>query len=63
MGECLPLDGSPAAQGRRGRPAMVNDDILGIACARRERGESVSVIARHLGIGRSTLYRALAPRA
>jgi len=47
-------------QGRRGgRPAAVNDDILAIARARRERGESVTAIARHLGIGRSTLYRAL----
>jgi DNA invertase Pin-like site-specific DNA recombinase/DNA-binding CsgD family transcriptional regulator len=56
------LDGlrSAQAQGRRGgRPAVVSDDILVIARARRERGESVTAIARHLGIGRSTLYRAL----
>jgi DNA invertase Pin-like site-specific DNA recombinase len=56
------LDGLRAAQaqGRRGgRPAVVDDDILDIARARRERGESVTAIARHLGIGRSTLYRAL----
>ena len=56
------LDGLRAtqAQGRRsGRPAAVDDDILAIARARRERGESVTAIARHLGIGRSTLYRAL----
>jgi len=47
-------------QGRcGGRPAAVNDGILAIARARRERGESVTAIARHLGIGRSTLYRAL----
>jgi DNA invertase Pin-like site-specific DNA recombinase len=58
------LDGLRVAQanGRRGgRPAAVNDDILAIARARRERGESVTAIARHLGIGRSTLYRALQP--
>jgi len=58
------LDGLRAAQaqGRRGgRPAAVDDDVLAIARARRERGESVTVIARHLSIGRSTLYRALAP--
>ena len=58
------LDGLRAAQaqGRRGgRPAAVNDDVLAIARARRERGESVTAIARHLGIGRSTLYRALDP--
>jgi DNA invertase Pin-like site-specific DNA recombinase/DNA-binding CsgD family transcriptional regulator len=56
------LDGLRAAQaqGRRGgRPATITDDVLAIARARRERGESVTAIARHLGIGRSTLYRAL----
>jgi DNA invertase Pin-like site-specific DNA recombinase len=58
------LDGLRAAQaqGRRGgRPPSVDEDVLAIARARRQRGESVSAIARHLGIGRSTLYRALAP--
>jgi DNA invertase Pin-like site-specific DNA recombinase len=46
------------AQGRcRGRPAAVNDDVLAIARARLERGESVTAIARHLRVGRSTLYR------
>ena len=56
------LDGLRAAQGqgrRGGRPAAVSDDILAIARARRERGESVTAIALHLGVGRSTLYRAL----
>ena len=56
------LDGLRAAQAQGrdgGRPAAVNDDIPAIARARRKRGESVTVIARHLGIGRSTLYRAL----
>lgn len=56
------LDGLRAAQaqGRRGgRRAAVDDDILAVAHARRDRGESVTAIARHLGIGRSTLYRAL----
>jgi DNA invertase Pin-like site-specific DNA recombinase len=48
------------AQGRGGgRPAAVSDDVLAIARARCDRGESVTAIARHLGIGRSTLYRAL----
>jgi len=58
------LDGLRAAQaqGRRGgRPAAVDDDVLTVAQARRARGESVAVIARHLKIGRSTLYRALQP--
>ena len=58
------LDGLRAAeaQGRRGgRPAAVNDDVLAAARARQARGESVTAIARHLKIGRSTLYRALQP--
>ena len=56
------MDGLRAAQaqGRHGgRPAAVNDDLLAIARARRERGESVTAIARHLRVGRSTLHRAL----
>lgn len=58
------LDGLRAAQahGRRGgRPTAVDDDTLAIALARQARGESITTIARHLGIGRSTLYRALQP--
>jgi DNA invertase Pin-like site-specific DNA recombinase len=58
------LDGLAAAeaQGRKGgRPSAVDSDTLAIALARRARGESVTAIARHLGIGRSTLYRALEP--
>lgn len=57
------MDGLAAAnaQGRYGgRPAKVDDDTLAIARARQARGESVTSIARHLGIGRSTLYRSLA---
>jgi DNA invertase Pin-like site-specific DNA recombinase len=56
------LDGLRAAQahGRRGgRPRAATEDVLDIARARRQRGEPVTAIARHLGIGRSTLYRAL----
>jgi hypothetical protein len=34
-------------------------DSLAIARARRERGESLTAIARHLRVGRPTLYRAL----
>ena len=57
------MDGLAAAvaQGRHGgRPAAADDDTLAIARARRSRGESVTSIAVHLKIGRSTLYRALA---
>lgn len=61
-------DGPPTAKrrghradGRRtpGRPPAVSDGILAVVRARRDDGESVTAIARHLGIGRSTLYRAL----
>jgi DNA invertase Pin-like site-specific DNA recombinase len=57
------MDGlaAAAAQGRYGgRPSAVDDDTLAIARARQARGESVTSIAAHLKIGRSTLYRALA---
>ena len=58
------LDGLAAAQaqGRKGgRPPVVDQDTLAVAVARRANGESVTAIARRLGIGRSTLYRALTP--
>jgi DNA invertase Pin-like site-specific DNA recombinase len=58
------LDGlaAAAAQGRRGgRPTAVDADTLAVARARQARGESITAIAAHLGIGRSTLYRALTP--
>jgi DNA invertase Pin-like site-specific DNA recombinase len=57
------LDGlaAAAAAGRHGgRPVMVDPDTLAAALAGRERGESVSALANRLGVGRSTLYRALA---
>lgn len=60
------MDGlaAAAAQGRSGgRPPALDDDTLAIARARRARGESVTAIAAHLKIGRSTLYRALQPEA
>jgi DNA invertase Pin-like site-specific DNA recombinase len=56
------LDGLAAAeaQGRKGgRPPALDPDTLAVALARRGRGESVTAIAAHLKIGRSTLYRAL----
>jgi DNA invertase Pin-like site-specific DNA recombinase len=57
------LDGLRAAQaqGRRGgRLAIIDDDVLAVVRARQAKGESIPAIARHLEIGRSTLYRALA---
>ena len=54
------LDGLRAAEAQ-GRPAAVDDDVRAVARARQSRGESVTDIARHLKIGRSTLYRALQP--
>ena len=48
------------AQGRTGgRPAVMNADKLAAAKARRENGESVTNIAKALGVSRATLYRAL----
>ena len=58
------LDGLAAAkaQGRTGgRPVVIDNDTLAVAVARRARGESVTVIARYLKVGRSTLYQALQP--
>ncbi|GAA3307546.1 helix-turn-helix domain-containing protein [Streptomyces cinereospinus] len=42
---------------------MVDDDKLAIARARRDKGESVTAIAKALGIHRATLYRHLADSA
>ncbi|MEV4222291.1 recombinase family protein [Nonomuraea sp. NPDC049725] len=53
------LDAARTAGRVGGRPAKVTDDVLAVARARRARGQSVTQIARELGVGRSTLYRAL----
>ncbi|GAB3986591.1 recombinase family protein [Actinoallomurus acanthiterrae] len=51
------------AQGRTGgRPTVINDDLLTVARARRANGESVSSIAKALGVSRATLYRYLEPQ-
>jgi DNA invertase Pin-like site-specific DNA recombinase len=42
-----------------GRPTVVSEELVAAARIRQVRGESVTDIARQLGIGRSTLYRAL----
>lgn len=48
------------AQGKvGGRPAAVGQDVLDLALARKARGQSVATIAKELGVGRSTMYRAL----
>ncbi|WP_328643907.1 recombinase family protein [Streptomyces canus] len=62
------LDGlvTATAKGKfGGRPRAVDDDVLAVAQSRLRRAEpqSVTVIARDLGVGRSTLYRALADAA
>jgi DNA invertase Pin-like site-specific DNA recombinase len=43
-----------------GRPRAVDEDKTAIILARRAKGESPTQIAKALGIGRSTVYRALA---
>ncbi|MFF4616120.1 helix-turn-helix domain-containing protein [Nonomuraea jabiensis] len=53
------LDAARAAGRVGGRPVMVTEDVLAAARTRRDRGQSVTRIARELGVGRSTLYRAL----
>ncbi|MFD9357212.1 recombinase family protein [Streptomyces sp. NPDC060031] len=48
------------AQGRvGGRPAVMDTDKLAVAKARKAKGESVTAIAKALGVSRATLYRAL----
>ncbi|MEV7076627.1 recombinase family protein [Streptomyces sp. NPDC093990] len=59
------LDGLETATARGrfgGRPRAVDDDVLAVAQSRLRRAEpqSITAIARDLGVGRSTLYRALA---
>ncbi len=56
------MDGlaAAAAQGRRGgRPRAIDPDTLALALSRKQRGESITTIAAHLGTGRPTLYRTL----
>ncbi|WP_424861486.1 recombinase family protein [Streptomyces sp. MMS24-I29] len=49
------------AQGRTGgRPVVMDADKLAAAKARRAKGESVTAVAKALGVSRATLYRALA---
>ncbi|MGW0065481.1 helix-turn-helix domain-containing protein [Streptosporangium sandarakinum] len=40
-------------------PRAVSEDVLAAARARRSRGQAATTIAKDLGVGRSTLYRAL----
>ncbi|WP_327285523.1 MULTISPECIES: recombinase family protein [unclassified Streptomyces] len=48
------------AQGRvGGRPAVMDADKLAAAKVRKAEGESVTAIAKALGVSRATLYRAL----
>ncbi|MFF0220684.1 recombinase family protein [Streptomyces sp. NPDC004629] len=48
------------AQGRAGgRPTVITDDLLVAAKTRKAKGESVSAIAKALGVSRATLYRHL----
>ncbi|MER6355717.1 recombinase family protein [Streptomyces sp. NPDC001634] len=49
------------AQGRTGgRPTVMDADKLAAAKARKAKGESVTAIAKALGVSRATLYRVLA---
>ena len=48
------------AEGRPGRPTVMNADTLAAAQARHAKGESPAQIAKALGISRATVYRHLA---
>ncbi|MEU9498787.1 recombinase family protein [Streptomyces sp. NPDC048196] len=54
------LDTAAADGNHGGRPPAVDGDMLAVALRRRDANEPVTTIARHLGVGRSTLYRTLA---
>ncbi|WP_256984349.1 recombinase family protein [Streptomyces sp. XY006] len=48
------------AQGRTGgRPSVITEDVLTVAKARKAMGESITAIAKALGVSRATLYRHL----
>ncbi|MEU1126560.1 recombinase family protein [Streptomyces sp. NPDC005899] len=51
------LDAAARKGNHGGRPTVVDDDKLAVARARYAKGESVSAIAKALGISRATLYR------
>ena len=53
---------TPSRSAKGTTPQPVALFSTAVARARQSRGESVAVIARHLKIGRSTLYRALQPQ-
>ncbi|WP_405533038.1 recombinase family protein [Streptomyces avidinii] len=54
------LDTAAANGNHGGRPPAVDGDMLAIALRRRDANEPVTSIARHLSVGRSTVYRMLA---
>ncbi|MFB6560787.1 recombinase family protein [Streptomyces sp. NPDC056400] len=54
------LDTAAANGNHGGRPPATDGDMVAVALRRRDAKESVTAIAKHLGVGRSTLYRTLA---
>ncbi|MEH6624458.1 MAG: helix-turn-helix domain-containing protein, partial [Dietzia maris] len=50
---------SKSGRAYKGRKRVLSDEQIDKARARVEAGEGPSAIARDLGVGRSTLYRAL----
>ncbi|MFF2786253.1 helix-turn-helix domain-containing protein [Streptomyces sp. NPDC058049] len=55
----IALDSAASNGNHGGRPPAIDDDMLAVALPRRDADESVSAIPRRLGVGRSTLHRAL----
>ncbi|GAA2237619.1 hypothetical protein GCM10010232_25520 [Streptomyces amakusaensis] len=57
------LDTAARKGNHGGRPSVMDDDKLAVARARYAKGESVTAIAKALGVHRATLYRHLADSA
>ncbi|MFJ4684885.1 recombinase family protein [Streptomyces sp. NPDC088789] len=57
------LDTAARKGNHGGRPSVMDDDKLAVAHARYAKGESVTAIAKALGVHRATLYRHLAETA
>ncbi|WP_149184949.1 recombinase family protein [Streptomyces sp. TRM49041] len=53
------LEAAKALGRTGGRPTVITDDLVAAATARRANGESVTAIAKALGVSRATLYRHL----
>ncbi|MBV2354666.1 recombinase family protein [Streptomyces sp. J2-1] len=51
------LDAAKAQRRTGGRPTVITEDVLTVAKACKAKGESITAIAKALGVSRATLYR------